>query len=67
MINDALRDVVQYGASIALQAAGDPKNGKEGKYVCAEQGGPREDNKLFKLTSRSSVGIWESWKLFRGK
>jgi hypothetical protein len=38
-----------------------------GKIICVESGGPTTDNQPIVLTSRSSVGPWESLRMKRGQ
>lgn len=55
---EALAQRPTYDSAIALEAHG-------GKVLCAEGGGPAHDQEPFHLTSRSAVGIWESWRIRR--
>ena len=60
-------DAVLVGSTIALRAWGKPEEGREGKILCAEGGGPANDGRQFLLTSRSGIGPWESWHVERGQ
>lgn len=70
-LTDELRELkeiaVKYGESIGLQSWGKPEAGIAGKVLCAENGGPVQDNKPFNITSRSGVGPWESFRVLRGQ
>jgi hypothetical protein len=70
-LNEALvalaSNALTYGSQIGLRAWGHPEEGKEGKVLCAESGGPERDQIQFVLTSRSGVGPWETWKVERGQ
>jgi hypothetical protein len=65
MIDASIAPLPKYGDKIGLQAWGNPEAGRPGKVLCAEQGGPEEDNQPFNLTSRSGVGPWEQWTILR--
>lgn len=70
-ILSALSDAVMYGGSVALKSSG--SHGQtgvfdhEGKYLCADKGGPENSGDLFKLTGRNYVDVNESWTIDRGK
>jgi hypothetical protein len=55
------QNAIQFGQTVALQA-----DGGLGKYLCADEGGPQNDDERFNLESRSTVGPWESWKTRKG-
>ena len=61
MIDASMANAVQYGQLVGLQAS----TGSQ-KVLCHENGGPSGDHEEYKLTSRSNVGPWESWRLHRG-
>lgn len=72
MIDAALRPIqatlaiaVLYGEMVALQSWG--QHGFDGKYLCAEHGGPTADGDPFELTGRTGASAWESWTVARGK
>jgi hypothetical protein len=65
MIDDAVRDMVRYGDQVALQSSGDPPTENLPRYLSAEKGGPPADKLAFDLTGRSSVKLWELWKIVR--
>ena len=50
---------MKFGAHIALRMSG-------GKVLCAEGGGPDEDNQPIELTAREGVGPWESFTVEEG-
>ncbi len=60
-------ETVLVGSTIALRAHGKPEDGREGKLLCAEGGGPAVDYRGFNLTARTNAGPWESWKVERGQ
>jgi hypothetical protein len=67
MIDAAVANSVHYGDMISLRASGETLRIRDnGKFLSAENGGPTEDGKVFKLTARSRAGLWESWRVFRG-
>lgn len=61
----ALAKTVMYGNPVALKSSGSET--EDGRYLCADDGGPDEDGKLFKLTGRSYIDVNETWTLDRGK
>ena len=63
-----LAECVAYGAGVALQAHGEESGpgAREGKYLCAEDGGPTQEGAPFRLTGRSEVAPWETWTVTRG-
>jgi hypothetical protein len=72
MIDNALVPVfeqlvktVMFGQVIALKSSGNET--EQGRYLCADDGGPDADGKLFKLTGRSYIDVNETWTLDKGK
>jgi hypothetical protein len=54
-------DAVSYKDKVSLKADG-------GMFICAEDGGPKEERQPFNLTSRAeNAGAWEAFKLVKGQ
>lgn len=64
MIAAALVETFKVSDPIAIRSFGNLAY--EGKYLCAEQGGPPVDGQPFVLTARSKIEQWETWILVRG-
>ena len=65
MIDRAIADCVKVGDKIALRCSGDGT--AEGQVLCAEGGGPHEQNQPVVLTGRVAVGPWESFRIEEGQ
>lgn len=52
-------NTIKLGDKVALQA-------EQGMFLCAEEGGPTDEEEDFVLTSRREPGPWESWTLLKG-
>lgn len=54
-------DAVSYKDKVSLKADG-------GMFICAEDGGPKEERQPFNFTARAeNAGAWEAFKLVKGQ
>jgi hypothetical protein len=60
MIDHAVADTIRYGDRVGFRM-------HAGQVMCAEQGGPTVAGEPVQITSRPSVGVWESFTTERGQ